>query len=108
MGVVLMSKRVLKWDVPVNDQYHYIGSGQVAHVQCQRETAVVQVWTVEKDVIEPGRLVRVFGTGQEVPDSLVFLGTTMPNPHLVWHVFGEETNGQGTAAAQDSGDALQA
>ena len=82
--------RILKWDVPVDDKPHFIGSGLAVHVQCQFTSDVVQVWTVETEIVSQTRMARVYGTGHEVPDSLVYIGTTMPNPHLVWHLFGEQ------------------
>lgn len=93
-----MSKRVLKWDVPVDDHDHPIGSGRVVHVACQGTPYVVQVWTEEPvpgdrasgTRTEPRR-VRVYGTGQEIPDYDEHLGsvvTYVNGTPLVWHCFG--------------------
>lgn len=83
-----MSRRILKWSVPVDDRDHPIGSGQVVHVGCQDDAyGVVQVWTDEPDaehvVVTSAK---VYGTGQPVPAEDVHAGSTVAGP-LVWHVF---------------------
>lgn len=82
-----MSRRVLKWNVPVDDQPHEIGSGRVLHVACQYGPESVQVWTLEYG--EPTtRLAQVFGTGQPLPGTVdAHLGSTVTARALVWHVF---------------------
>lgn len=84
--------RVLKWNVPVDDQIHEIGWGVVVHVQCQFAVNVLQVWTLESDdpgLVDPTRPVQVFGTGHVVPPGLTYLGTTVAASTLVWHLFGD-------------------
>ena len=104
-------KRVLKWTVPVDDQWHPIGGGEVALVAVQGRpevtprgmsgtVGVVTVWTVETFVEgwekrqlggAPTRGARVYGTGHDVPDSpevpTTHLGSCQDGP-LVWHLFG--------------------
>jgi hypothetical protein len=85
-----MSERVLKWDVPVDDEYHPIGAGQVALVAIQHNPNVVNVWTVEdaRDAKPDLRPARVYGTGQPV-DLPEHLGSVLAfGGSLVWHVFG--------------------
>ena len=84
-----MTRRVLKWDVRVDDRAHPIGSGPVAHVACQSSANVVQVWTDEPDAEQVTiRSARVYGTGQPVPDGDEHLGSTLTEDgFLVWHVF---------------------
>ena len=81
--------RVLKWTVPVDDQWHPIGAGDVVHVACQMDGPFsVQVWTLEADNLEM-RSACVFGTGQPLPDRVTHLGTALANQGaLVWHLFG--------------------
>ena len=80
-------RRVLKWDVPVDDRDHPIGSGPVVHVGCQHGPAVVQVWTDEPDSESVRyRSARVYGTGHEVPLGDSHIGSVIEGP-LVWHVF---------------------
>lgn len=83
-------KRVLKWNIPADDRDHPIGGGQVLHVACQGDRALVQVWTLETEDDGPYRAVRIFGTGQPVPDHAgPYLGTALAaDGALVWHVFG--------------------
>jgi hypothetical protein len=83
-----MSRRVLKWTIAVNDQDHAIGGGPVVHAACQHgDPSLVQVWTVESEGTT-GRDVRVFATGQPLPDAATYLATTLASDGaLVWHVF---------------------
>jgi hypothetical protein len=75
---------VLKWDVPVDNNYHPIGAGPVVHVACQGSPYIVQVWT--EDSASGHRAARVYGTGQPVPDDDVHLGSVLAGP-FVWHVY---------------------
>lgn len=97
--------RVLKWSVPVDSEPHQIGSGPVMLVACQRhftlahqvagEPPTVEVWTFENDIDVDlgtrGRWVRVFGTGESLPEGTgagYHLGSALMNGGaLVWHVF---------------------
>jgi len=84
-----MAKRVLKWNVPVDDQSHPVGAGRVLYVQCQFGPESVQVWTEESELTGSGeRKVRVYGTGQPVPFDAPHLGTAVTaDGALVWHLF---------------------
>lgn len=86
--------RVLKWEVPVDGETHYIVRGQVVHVACQGGPDTVHVWTLEvgDEAADPAtpRPVQVFGTGQPVPLELGHLGSALWSHRftpLVWHVF---------------------
>lgn len=84
-----MSRRVLKWPVPVDDQDHPIGAGPVVLVASQLAADLVFVWT-EEDVDDPRppmRRARVYGTGQSIPDpSDEHVGSALAGP-FVWHVY---------------------
>lgn len=81
--------RVLKWDVPVDDKDHPIGSGKVVLVACQFGSGVVQVWTEEPDDRPKMRRARAYGTGHVIPARDVHIGSTVAlNTTLVWHVYG--------------------
>lgn len=84
-----MSRRVLKWQVPVDDRDYQIGSGPVLLIGCQddQEHGVVQVWTDEASA-EAVKLrpVRVYGTGHPVPEFAEAIGSVITGP-FVWHVF---------------------
>lgn len=84
-----MSRRVLKWTIPVDDRDHPIGGGRVAHVACQSDANTVQVWTDEPDAEQVEiRSARVYGTGQPIPKGDEHLGSTITEDgFLVWHVF---------------------
>lgn len=87
-------KRVLKWDVPVDDKDHPIGPGRVLHVACQWSPSVVQVWTEEteetgENPVVATRRARVYGTGHPVPEKDEHLGSVAATgTALVWHVYG--------------------
>lgn len=111
-----MKQRVLRWDVPVDDEWHEIGGGRVVEVsartQRERPGDLVEVWTLEGAHVPtttepPMRSVIVIGTGHTAPPNTEYLGTAVvPNlklapsllrggrdhieshPGLVWHVFG--------------------
>lgn len=103
-----MSRRVLRYEVPVDDQWHEIEvQGDVAHVGC-RQADVVEFWAV--DPVQANRITnglgeliretfhdvptkplrrrfRVFGTGQLIDEGL-YVGTTYAaGGSLVWHLF---------------------
>ncbi len=84
-----MSKRVLKWNVPVDDRPHPTGAGKVLYVQCQYGPDSVQVWTEESELTAGAeRQVQVFGTGHQVPFDAIYLGTAVAmDGALVWHLY---------------------
>lgn len=91
--VVLSERRVLKWTVPVDDQFHPIGSGPV--VLAKADVHHFTVWTEEHVTAPPViRPARVFATGQPVPAGLTHLGSGSAEtgapfpPALVWHLYG--------------------
>lgn len=85
--MVDVNRRVLKWNIPVDDRWHPVGNGAPLLVACQNGHDVVQVWTDELDADNVRiRSARVFGTGQRVPADTFALGSVVAGP-LVWHVF---------------------
>jgi len=86
-----MSRRILKWDVPVDDREHEIGGGPVVHVASQYgKIDEVQVWTHEAAAGTPQfvtRGVRIYGTGQVLPEQSNPIGSAVvADGALVWHV----------------------
>jgi hypothetical protein len=109
-------QRVLRWEVPVDDDWHKIGAGRVVEVAArdhnERPGDMVDVWTLEdfagtSTADLRRRPVTVIGTGHPAPEDAVYLGTAVvPTFHLppetvrgrsnqvessaglVWHVFG--------------------
>lgn len=108
--------RVLRWDVPVGNEWHEIGAGPVVHVAARdyrrKPGDLIEVWTLEQvpddattfDV--PKRSVGVFGTNHPLPDAVYHIGTAIvpsfrvvggptrgtverieTTADLVWHVF---------------------
>lgn len=102
-----MSRRVLRWDVLINDAPQMIGGGKLVLVGCrldQRSQANaparrVEVWT-EEDV--PGsmkfdslltRRVIVVGTAYVIPPGYSHIGSAVepsPSNRLVWHIYEED------------------
>lgn len=87
-------KRVLKYTVPVDGQWHEIGVGDIAFVACQNSADTVQVWVVEDseaNASSPSNYVpraRVHGTGHPVEDDAHYAGSALAaGGSLVWHVF---------------------
>jgi len=93
-----VTKRVLKWVVPVDDETHLVGAGPLVHVGCQAGPDQVMVWTEEDNAPSQTRAVRVYGTGHLIPDGAEHLGSVIaPIPglssaSLVWHVY--QQNGE--------------
>lgn len=80
--------RILKWNIPVDDQPHEIGTGRVVHVACQYDEKSVQVWTEEDAEGKPYQvLAKVVGTGQPFHRNGIPVGSCIAmNGSLVWHV----------------------
>jgi hypothetical protein len=86
--------RILKWDVPVDDQEHEIGAGPVVHVACQRDATSMQVWTIESDppTVDSGvplttpRVVLVVGTGQPFHGWYWEHAGSVETGPFVWHL----------------------
>lgn len=84
-------KTVWKFQVPIDGQAHSFQvprSAELAHVGMQTRGAVM-VWLVvyTEAPIEEMKL-RVFGTGQEIPEPWEHVGTVQDD-EFVWHVFEE-------------------
>jgi hypothetical protein len=84
-----MNRRVLKHSVPVDDQWHEIPNHQVLHVACQTSPGSVEVWVIDYGYPDaPTMRVRIFGTGQPLPDRADWVATTLTaDGALVWHLF---------------------
>lgn len=79
--------RVLKWNVPVDDSTHSIGAGRVLHVSISSEdNNIISVWTLEENKVMK-RSVKVYGTGRELPQTPIYIGTAVSTNGFVWHVF---------------------
>ena len=97
-------QRVLRWEIPVDDEWHWIGAGQVAHVAArthrERPGDLVEVWTIEQtpDPAEhreqdttfrvPMRPAIAVGTGHPSPIGAEHLGTAVV-PVFVVHETGQ-------------------
>lgn len=96
-----MTKRILKWEVPIDDEEHNIGNGKVVHVGLPKIPALgslrreVCIWTEEtmsndSASILTDRTVKIFGTGREFPDDHCHVGSVVDSSdtaYAVWHVY---------------------
>ncbi|MGH8576156.1 MAG: DUF7352 domain-containing protein [Gammaproteobacteria bacterium] len=80
---------MLRYEVPVDDQWHTLElSGAVLHVDT-RAPDVVEVWALDSGGPTLPRQFRAFGTGQRIPDGrLRHVGSVITaGGRLVWHLF---------------------
>lgn len=88
-----MTRVIYKYAVPVDDEWHEVsmpGPSRVVYVNCPQSFEIVNLWA-EVDIEGVGdsrRRMRVFGTGQAIPDGASYVGSTLAGP-LVWHVYAE-------------------
>ena len=86
MGV---TRRVLRWMIPADDQWHELTTpGPILHVATRAE-AYAEVWALDDPDghVMTTRWLRVFGTGQLGVEG-EYVGTAItPSRKLVWHVF---------------------
>ncbi len=79
---------ILRYEVPVDDQWHAVKlGGPIVHVAA-RLSHVVEIWAEDhKDsTLRRERLFRVYGTGQPCVEG-VHVGTAITaNGALVWHL----------------------
>lgn len=94
-------RRMLRYEVPIDDEWHEIVAGEALHVDC-RQFTTVEFWALEGT--EFTQTLRVFGTGHPLPNEpLRHVGTALspfaperqtmrgtPRGELVWHLFRKE------------------
>lgn len=79
-------KQVLNWSIKINDDEQYVGAGRVVLVGPGVMGDELRVWTEETETEPDQRVVRVFGTGHNIPNAAVHLGSVVAKP-FVWHVY---------------------
>jgi hypothetical protein len=81
-----VSKRILKWKLPVDDEWHPV-PGPFHHALVDTyDPGVVLLWGFEQEEPLPFEI-RVFGTGHDIPDEANCVGTVRhEQTGLVWHV----------------------
>lgn len=85
-------QRILRWEVPVDDEPHLIGAGPVVHIDSRRDRFPrgdrVEVWTLSSQACpEPSRRVQVVGTAHPFPIDWTPLGSVVAlDGLLVWHL----------------------
>lgn len=98
-----MNRAIFKYELPIDDEWHQLVMplpARVYHVAVNHMavTAATQSSVYLWAEVSPSgkkrgaRLFRVFGTGQDIPEGAVYVGTTLDGP-FVWHVYvGDFTN----------------
>jgi hypothetical protein len=83
----MTNTRMLRYEVPVDDQWHTLACGIPMAVGCRRND-VVEFWAYEMSPQPPTRQFRVFGTGQPFDkDDIWYAGSvTTPDGQYVWHL----------------------
>lgn len=84
---ITMESRILRYEVPVDDQWHVLPATAptVLHVDC-RHAHFVELWARD-DMGTTVRAFRVYGTGQPFPPDARYEGTAIgPGGYLVWHL----------------------
>lgn len=80
--------RILRYEVPVDGDWHAIsGHSTPVHVNC-REQDVVEFWAWEREDLDLAPMeYTVIGTGHRVSGPCSYVGTALaPGGHLVWHL----------------------
>jgi hypothetical protein len=79
--------KIFRYEVPVDDRWHEVESGDVLHVAA-RQPDRVEFWAFADGPTTRRRWLRVYGTGQPITDGIwAHLGTAMAaDGRLVWHL----------------------
>jgi hypothetical protein len=88
-----MTRRVFRYEVPVDDEPHVfdlVSNVPVLHVNVTASVGLVEFWAEDYggDLLTTRRAFQVFGTGQALPDGAQWRGTCDRTPEgLVWHLY---------------------
>lgn len=95
----MTSRRVLRYEIPIDDNSYEIPAGKILHLSDYRqkhitgERARVEVWVevtfAGSRVVSPIvglQRVQVFGTGHPLPDDSAHVATCLDGS-LVWHLY---------------------
>lgn len=71
-----MTTRIYRYQVPVDDRWHTFHCGPPLHVGC-RDADIVEFWAypASTDEFEDEQRLRVYGTGHDIPDEALYVGT---------------------------------
>ena len=88
-----MSRSVWKFPIPVDDEWHEVTiplPGRVVNVDAQGAYGTVMIWAevTTDSAVSVTQHYRVFGTGQQITNDAVYVGSTVAGP-FVWHVYTE-------------------
>lgn len=79
---------VFRYQIPVDHSWHEVVlSGPIVHVACRNgDPGVVHFWALANVGTPWNAYLRVFDTGQPVPEDAVYRGTGIAEP-MVRHLF---------------------
>jgi hypothetical protein len=80
--------RILRYEIEADDRWHTLPAGRIVHVGTRHEDRV-EVWVLTPRGLSGyyNRKVRVFGTGDELPETGEHLGSVItPSGKYVWHL----------------------
>lgn len=77
---------IYRYEVPVDNHWHSVEvAGEIVHV-ATRSVNKVEIWSLGTFGDTTSRTFRVYGGGQELPESAQYVGTAIAKP-MVWHLF---------------------
>jgi hypothetical protein len=89
-----VTSRVLRYEIPVDGDWHTIDIPRTVLHVAARNINTVELWALDIGGPSIARTFSVFGTGWEVPEHAVHIGTAVvPDGTLSWHLF-EDRGGQ--------------
>lgn len=83
----MTDRRIYRYEVPVDDQWHSIHDcGEPLSTAARWSETTVEFWAWNTPTEQP-RLFRVFGTGHTIPEGTVHRGLVFVRDGLlVWHL----------------------
>lgn len=81
-----MTRRIWKYEVPVDDRNHDVPARVVHVAPAEDRVDAIQVWCEVDDETLHTMPHRVFGTGQPVPIEYEYRGSVQAGP-FVWHLY---------------------
>ena len=85
-------KRMLRWEVPVDLQPHQVdvaGTIRTVEARALGDAWRIDMWSeVAGSEYGPARTFQVYGTGWDIPDGAIWIGTAPRTTNgYVWHLY---------------------
>lgn len=76
---------IYRYEIPADGEWHNVDlSGDIVHV-ASRRSDVVEFWAWHGTTPARTRQMRVYGTGREITEPVIYVGTALDGP-MVWHL----------------------